>query len=276
MFQCPHMKLSFSTLGCPDWSLEQVIARAAQWGYDGVEIRGIQGELDLTRAEAFSDRKINDTRRRLVDHGIEICCLGSSSQFHMEDVRERQENVDSARAHVELAERLHVPFVRVFGDRFPDPYSKAACIDRVGEALQALSRFAGEVGVRIVLETHGDFTLSSDIAAVMKRAESPYVGVLWDTHHPYRTSGESVEITIKQLRPWIWHTHFKDSLPEGDGHRYVLPGQGDVPIPSFVERLRAIGYTGYLSFEWEKRWHPEIEEPEVAFPRYVQYMQAYL
>ena len=40
--------------------------------------------------------------------------------------------------------------------------------------------------------------------------------------------------------------------------------------------LRGIGYAGYLSFEWEKRWHPEIEDPEVAFPRYIEYMRAYV
>lgn len=270
------MKLSFSTLGCPDWSLEEIIARAVQWGYSGVEIRGVQREFDLTKVEAFSARNIHETRRRLADHGIKICCLGSSSRFHMEDAQERRENVESARIHMELAKRLDVPFVRVFGDRFPDPFRKEPCIHRVAEALHELGTFAGAIGVRVVLETHGDFIVSSDVAAVMKRTESPHVGVLWDTHHPYRVAGESAETPLAQLRPWIWHTHFKDSLLEGDGHRYVLPGEGDVPIPTFVKLLRGIGYAGYLSFEWEKAWHPEIEEPEVAFPRYVEYMRTYL
>ena len=45
-----------------------------------------------------------------------------------------------------------------------------------------------------------------------------------------------------------------------------------------VELLVAAGYAGYYSFEWEKAWHPEIDEPEVAiadFARVVtQYLQA--
>ena len=192
------------------------------------------------------------------------------------DARERQENVESAKAYIALAEALAVPFVRVFGDRFPDPHEKEACMDRVGEALQELGPFAGQAGVRVVLETHGDFIISADVAAVMKRADSAHVGVLWDTHHPYRTAGESVETSIAHLRPWIWHVHLKDSLPEENGCRHVLMGEGDIPIPVFIEQLRGIGYGGYLSFEWEKRWHPEIEEPEVAFPQYLEYIQTYL
>jgi hypothetical protein len=33
-----------------------------------------------------------------------------------------------------------------------------------------------------------------------------------------------------------------------------------------IERLN---YDGYVSFEWEKYWHPEIEEPEVALPDFI-------
>ena len=39
--------------------------------------------------------------------------------------------------------------------------------------------------------------------------------------------------------------------------------------------IREIG-KGYYGFEWEKGWHPEIEEPEVAFPHFVETIGAYL
>ena len=44
----------------------------------------------------------------------------------------------------------------------------------------------------------------------------------------------------------------------------------------FLEALAGIGYKGYYSFEWEKRWHPEIEDPEVAFPHFAETMRRYL
>jgi hypothetical protein len=28
--------------------------------------------------------------------------------------------------------------------------------------------------------------------------------------------------------------------------------------------------------EWEKKWHPEIAEPEVAFPQYMHVLRSYL
>jgi len=45
------------------------------------------------------------------------------------------------------------------------------------------------------------------------------------------------------------------------------------------EMLRALasrGYQGYLSVEWEKKWHPEIPEPEVALPQHARVLRAYL
>jgi sugar phosphate isomerase/epimerase len=58
--------------------------------------------------------------------------------------------------------------------------------------------------------------------------------------------------------------------------RYVLIGAGDVPVRETVRVLAAKGYRGYYSFEWEKRWHPEIEEPEISFPHYAKVMREYL
>jgi hypothetical protein len=43
-----------------------------------------------------------------------------------------------------------------------------------------------------------------------------------------------------------------------------------------VRVLAKNGYKGYYCFEWEKRWHPEVEEPEVAFPHYAKTMRDYL
>ena len=40
--------------------------------------------------------------------------------------------------------------------------------------------------------------------------------------------------------------------------------------------LKAAGYKGYYGFEWEKAWHPEIEEPEVALPQYAEMMKRWL
>jgi sugar phosphate isomerase/epimerase len=56
----------------------------------------------------------------------------------------------------------------------------------------------------------------------------------------------------------------------------VLTGRGEVPVKGQIEALARIGYTGFYSFEWEKRWHPEIAEPEVAFADFATVASGYL
>jgi fatty-acyl-CoA synthase len=48
----------------------------------------------------------------------------------------------------------------------------------------------------------------------------------------------------------------------------VLLGEGEVPVRQMLGLLAAGGYRNWISVEWEKRWHPEIEAPEVALPQY--------
>ena len=48
------MKISFSTLACPDWSMPQIIQLAANAGYDGIELRFVEGEDSLWKLAAFS------------------------------------------------------------------------------------------------------------------------------------------------------------------------------------------------------------------------------
>jgi len=82
--------------------------------------------------------------------------------------------------------------------------------------------------------------------------------------------------TYAKLGKWVRHTHLKDSKPEGADRRYVLVGAGEVPVREQVRVLAGAGYKGFYCFEWEKKWHPEIEEPEVAFPHYAKTVGEYL
>jgi len=63
------MKLCFSTLGCPDWSWSRVVEAAPRMGYDGLEIRGIQGEMHLPKAEPFLPHNIGNTMADLAKRG---------------------------------------------------------------------------------------------------------------------------------------------------------------------------------------------------------------
>jgi sugar phosphate isomerase/epimerase len=56
----------------------------------------------------------------------------------------------------------------------------------------------------------------------------------------------------------------------------VLAGRGLVPFERVVAALRKLDYRGYVSFEFEKYWHPEIEGPEVSLPDFAAAMRGLL
>ena len=56
--------------------------------------------------------------------------------------------------------------------------------------------------------------------------------------------------------------------------QYVLLGKGDTPILQAVDLLYKDGFKGFYSFEWEKLWHPDIADPELALADYSRLMRA--
>ena len=146
----------------------------------------------------------------------------------------------------------------------------------IGGALHELGDYAHGKDVTVIIESHGAFTDSPALLEILQKADSPNVALLWDAHHTFVSGKEEPEDTVRQLGRYIRHTHLKDSVPAGNDRRYVLTGTGDVPVKRQIAALVKIGYRGFFSFEWEKRWHPEIEEPEVAIAQYATVASEYL
>src|ERR1700679_4067651 len=72
-------QLSFSTLGCPDWSFTQITDFAAANGYTGIELRGIQREMDLTKCKDLNSIQSRlDTLKIMGDKGLKFVDFGSS------------------------------------------------------------------------------------------------------------------------------------------------------------------------------------------------------
>jgi len=64
------MKLAFSTLGCPNWELERIAQAAHAFGYEGVELRALGGDLDLLNRSEFRPSAVASTRQWFADHRI--------------------------------------------------------------------------------------------------------------------------------------------------------------------------------------------------------------
>ncbi|MHB1628025.1 MAG: sugar phosphate isomerase/epimerase family protein [Bacilli bacterium] len=264
------MKIAYSNLACPEWSMKQVVDNAARYGYDGVEVRLYDGEVIASDLSASRRKALVQMAR---DAGVELIGVGASTRFAMADRGLRSQNEEQLRAYLELAHDMEIPFVRTFGGACKD--SPAAGIERVAEALNRVAGRAEELDVQVLLETHDDFSASHRVRDVLNRVSSPAVGALWDTHHPVRM-GESVDETYGNLASRLRHVHLKDAKQQGDEWRLVLFGDGDVPVAGIVRKLKRTGYEGYLTIEWERKWHPEIASADVALPQHITLLKEYL
>ncbi|MFL5787639.1 MAG: sugar phosphate isomerase/epimerase family protein [Flavisolibacter sp.] len=260
--------LSFSTLGCPDWTFETIVNFAAKNGYTGIELRGIKRELDLTKCPEFKPENIASTLRLMQSKGLRFVDLGSSATLHYSNEKDRQKNLDDGKRFIDLAEQVKCPFIRVFPNNFPKDQEKKATMELITSGLLELANYAKDSNVKVLLETHGDLIWSDDIKTVIEAANHPHAGLVWDSINMWSVTKEPPGLVYDKLKKYIYHTHIKDLKFTGDKFQYTLLGKGESPIFEAIDSLRKGGYKGYYSFEWEKLWHPEIEEPEIALADY--------
>jgi len=268
--------LSFSTLGCPDWTFEQITNFARKHQYQGLEIRGIQRQLDLAKCNEFSSpAHIQTTMKIMNEKGLQFVDLGSSTTLHFADTAERRKNLDEGRRYIDLAQQINCPFIRVFPNSFPKEQSREATMDLIVKGLLELAEHAKGSAVTVLIESHGDLVKADDLEKVMQWAEHPQVGMIWDICNMWMVTKEAPVTVYERLKRYIRHTHIKDAAIAEGKPQYRLLGKGEVPIFEAIDVLSNDGYKGYYSFEWEKLWHPELEAPEIALADYSKVMKEY-
>ena len=265
------LPIAFSTLGCPKWEWKKILEFATQHGFTAIELRGLEGNMDLPTHPIFAPDRIEQTKSEIRNSNLKIACVSSSANLYFDDAAKHSKQLDDARRFIDLASKLGSPYVRVFGGKAESDKASApdaATKTRVAVGLKELGTYSGPKNVTVILESHDHFTASSTLKDVLQRADSEHVGLLWDAHHTFATAGEEPEFTVKELGRWIRHTHIKDSTGTGEDRHYVLTGRGNVPVTRQIKALQSIGYKGFFCFEWEKVWHPDIEDPEIAIADY--------
>ena len=191
------------------------------------------------------------TRRRvgaaLARSGVELVSLDTSVELTQPFERD-------LRSAIELASDWGTTTVRVFGG------TADAEVDDIARRLEPLL----DLGITVALETHDGFARADRVVTLLDRL--PQLAAIWDVHHPH-AAGESVGDVLGALGSRIRIVHVKDAVRVGAGWQLVALGTGEVPARESVDALRDAGYAGWLAVEWEKRWHPELDEPEIALPR---------
>ena len=266
------IRLSFSTLGCPSWNLARVLTEAGRMGYDGVELRFLEGDDALWTRPELTGSGLVETCARLADAGLAVPCVDTRSFFHSPDPAVRQAAVEEAERTAEVAARLGAKGVRVFGDRVQPGADLASTRGWIVEGLGDLRDRLRGTGVEVWLETHGDFATAAATRSLLEEAGSEGLGAVWDPANAFSEFGEEPETGAAAIGPFLRHVHLKDERRPPDGKipwPPVLPGRGDFPAARVLRWLAAAGGDRWVSFEWEKRWHPEIEDPEIALPHFL-------
>jgi len=265
------MKLAFTTLGCPDWSFEKIISEAEQMGYGGIEIRGIEGEMRAEKIPAFFSENVEKTKKMLCDKGLALVGFGTSVVFH--DDAKYEDALEEGRQAIDVCARMGIPAIRVFGDSIVG--EESVTIGKVAKGLRILCEYARGKDVAVLQEIHGDFNRLEVVMPIIEKVKDcPEFGIIWDIAHSDRVYRDNWKVFYDGIKPWVRHLHIKDHMKNNEAFDLRLVGEGDIPIGDINAVLKADGYTGWYSFEWEKKWHPELQEPEIAFPSYVKHMKS--
>ncbi|MGI6671774.1 MAG: sugar phosphate isomerase/epimerase family protein [Christensenellales bacterium] len=266
------MNIAFTTLGCPDWTFLEVLDNAKTMGYQGIEIRGIEGEMRAENMGPLKPGKQQDTLRQLKVRNLTVPCYGSSIRF--DDATQKEAMLEEGRCAIDVCARMGISYIRVFGDRIDDPRNEDRIISQVAEGISALCAYAEGTDVGILLEVHGDFNIVERILKTAEQIKSPKFGVLWDVQHSDKIYGDNFLPFYEPLKHLIRHVHVKDHHRADGAFKLCSVGEGDVPLKQIINRLKADAFDGYFALEWEKKWHPELADANTEFPSFVDFMRS--
>ncbi len=267
------MKISFSTLACPDFSWTDIYSMAKDLGFNGIEVRGLGNEIYSVKAKPFTDENIGKTIDKLNKLGLEIPCLSSGCCLKFFD--KHDEIIDEITQYAILANKLNTPYIRILADLDPAPVDEIDD-DKIVEILREVIPVAQNNNVTLLVETNGVYSDTKRLKNLLDKVNSPFVAALWDMHHPYRYMGETGQQTVENLGDYIKYIHVKDSVMENGELCYKLMGEGDIPIHEMLSALQKIGYDGYVSLEWVKRWSRNLYAAGIVFPQFANYMHPYI
>ncbi len=253
------MRRCYSSLGCPDLSLDETLALAAKHRLGAVELRSLGGTVELAAyfAEKFG------TPEKLGAHvracGVRVVALNAS--MHLADATAAER--DQLAAFGPWAEALGVRWLRVFDGRNADTTGLTAAREtlRWWRELRAARGWTCDV----MIETHDSLFTAAAIGRFL--AAAPGRAILWDAHHTWRKGGADPVATWRAIRASVVHVHVKDSIAVPSARHpftYTLPGDGEFPIAAVLGALRADGFAGPVSLEWEKLWHPYLRSLDEA------------
>lgn len=258
------MKFAFSTVACPDWTLERVADVAQSLGFAGVELRTFGWNSSASACDpALTDaRKIQRTLR---SGGTEPVCLSTGIGFGTPvsppvigwAISDVHRDAREASSLVELAAMIECPFIRVFGHQFPRNEKRTRAVDRIVSRLVQVADAGRARQVRVLVENGGSFATAAELSELLDEADHPCLGALYNVAEAH-AAGEAPEAGINVLGERLLMAKVKDFA---DGKAVAL-GEGRIPVEAAMRELRRSGFGGPVSYEFDRLWLGMGMDPE--------------
>ena len=252
---------TFSTLGCSELSLDEAVALGRRNGIAQLELRALAGTLDLPAYFAANFDSPAALAAKIASAGARVVALDTSLRVADGSAADRASLLE----FLPWAEALGVRWLRAFdgGGTLDD-----ATLAKAAETLSWWQSIRGErmLNVDLMIETHDVLLDAARIKRFIAAMPRDSVRLLWDAHHTWKKSGEDPRFTWNGIKPHVVHVHVKDSVSIPTARHpftYVLPGTGEFPMAALRETLAA-EFSGALSLEWERLWHPDLPALEDA------------
>ncbi len=252
-----RFQTSFSTLGCSDYSWPKILNFASENQFDGVEPRCVAGET-LSPENFRQLLPAPETlKQQLLEHGLFMPMLGTSVKLLERSSGEIDDLIEFAR----FADTVGCPWLRIFDGGQTAMTPDAKQLEETAAFLQKWEDVRHQEGftAQLAVETH-DALVSGPVTEAVMKALPPFA-ILWDTHHTWRTGGESLAGYFTLVQSRVVHFHVKDSINRPSKRKpftYVKPGLGEFPWSELEDLLAGKASSSYLSFEWERHWNPEL------------------
>ena len=254
------MNLSFSTRGWTDLTWDQMLEAATDMGFSGVEVYNLpKFNPLLDKTGPFHKFQTAATVRQLRDKKLKIPCFDTSYDLSLDS-----SCIPYLKILMDVAHNTHVSYV-------------VACAlqdneELVMENIRELIAYAEEQGVILLIKTSGIYADTARLRKVLDHFASDHLAALWDVHHTYRDFHESGDATIKNLGSYVCHVHLRDS---DDDCAYQLIGEGTLPIDDVIRALSSVNYDGFISLEWKPEWMEDLQDRDIIFPYFVNYMSRF-
>jgi len=259
--------------------IESCLEKAAEMGFDGVEILHVHMEEAAKAAGGAVDNALlHRVKQRAFALGLDLMGFSTHQGFVTPDKEKRKQNINHTAKCLELAHELGIPTIRVNTGRWGTSKSFDDLMANKGiepnlpghtddegfawviDAFRECVPRAEALGVVMGLENHwGLGRTAAGVLRVVDAVDSPWLQVTLDAGNFLEDAGPQMEALAPRAVLVQAKTYY------GGGKWYSL----DIDYPGVAALLRRHGYRGWVSLEFEG-----LAPAETAVPKSLEMLRA--